>query len=608
MRVVAPLVCLLLTTTACTKGDPSSGSGGTGQTTGSTTTTGVGGAGGHGGEGTVTTGSSGGGGATTTTSSTTGAGGAGGSGGMGGMGGMLVCDPDTAPLAPTITDPIVGRFDLIPEKMTLGASPFSDPDAGDKHGGSEFELWTLKNGAMNERVWHASVSDPGLLTSVSLLDGFFEGSAAGKGLKKWTDYAVRARYRDDRGACSQWSEFSELRSFRTDDGSSTLFDPTVVRDFYLDIPADSWAKIDAEAPPPGCVAYERPYHKGTLRFEGKTYDDVGIHVKGGCGSARGLGGKAGFKVSLDWDDPDAPGCPASRDIYGQDTFTFNNQVQDHSFVHERLGYMLYQAMKVPTPRATHVRLFVNNQYWGAYLNVESIGGRFATRWFGSNKGMLYEGAYWCDLIPQNVLPGVDDSGCIKRKKAPSACSPQDPNGDVEDYELLRTFVQQVQDIPQGQYFQQVPAIFELDTFLSQWAVESVISHWDAYAFGIINNWRIYHDPTTGKWTIIPTGIDQTFGSDQDPWGVGGIMAVRCVQEPACNAAFAARLKQVNTLFQNFDYAAKAQAIKAVIDPAVLSDPRKETDNNGYNQAFQATLDYFVNRPPQVTQHLTNHGF
>ncbi|MEO7331850.1 MAG: CotH kinase family protein [Minicystis sp.] len=597
-----------MTATACSKETPISGSGGSSGS--STSSTGSGGNGGNGGEATSTTsttastGTTG----TTSTTSTSGAGGMSGAGGSGGMGGMIVCGPDTAPVAPTIVDPIVGRFDLVPETMTFGASDFADPDAGDVHGGSEFELWSIKNGAMNERVWHTSVSDPALLKSLALLDGFFEGAASGKGLKKWTDYGVRARYRDDHGPCSQWSDWSALRTFRTDDGSAYLFDPNVVRDFYLDIPPDSWAKINAEASPPGCVAYERNYYKGALHFEGQTYDDVGIHIKGGCGSARNLGGKAGFKVSLGWEDPDAAACPASRDIYGQNTFTFNNQVQDHSFVHERLGYQLYQAMKVPTPRSTHTRLFVNNQYWGAYLNVESIGKRFFTRWFGSNKGMLYEGAYWCDLIPQNIKPGIDDSACIKRKKEPTLCDPQDPTADIEDYELLRTFVQQVQDIPQGQYFTQVPAIFELDTFLSQWAVESVISHWDAYAFGIINNWRIYHDPSTNKWTLIPTGIDQTFGSDQDPWGVAGIMAVRCVQEPACNAAFADRLKTVNTLFQNFDYANKALAIKAVITPAVLADPRKETDANGFNQAFQSTLDYFISRPPQIVQHLANHGF
>mgnify|MGYP001084450630 CR=1 FL=1 len=45
----------------------------------------------------------------------------------------------------------------------------------------------------------------------------------------------------------------------------------------------------------------------------------------------------------------------------------------------------------------------------------------------------------------------------------------------------------------------------------------MISHWDAYEFSIHNNYRVYHDPSTDTWSMIPTGIDQTFGGDQDPW-------------------------------------------------------------------------------------------
>jgi hypothetical protein len=81
-----------------------------------------------------------------------------------------------------------------------------------------------------------------------------------------------------------------------------------------------------------------------------------------------------------------------------------------------------------------------------------------------------------------------------------------------------------------------------------------------------------------------------------------------VQDAACNAAFADRLKQVNQLFQNFDLAQKAQAIHDVITPYVAADPRKETDMNGYNQAYQSTLDFFVARTAQVTQSLQAHGF
>lgn len=492
--------------------------------------------------------------------------------------------------------------------MVISASSFTDPDAADLPGGSEFEIWTLKDGAPKNRVWRAAIEGQALLTQAKIADGGFEGSAAQKGLDAWEDYGVRVRYRDDHGPCSQFSGWSDLMTFRTDDGSTALFDPTVIREIHLDIPKASWDAINAQATPPGCVPFNRDAYTATLRFEGETFEGVGLHIKGGCGSARNLDGKAGFNINIDWDDPNVAGCPAERRLRGQTKLTLNNGVQDKSFIHERLGYQLYQAMKVPTPRAAHVHLFVNDQDWGIYLNVESIGRRFLSRWFSSNSGMLYEGTYWCDIIPGNIKPGIDDSGCLTREFSPSACSPQDPDKDVEDYELIRQLAQQIQALPAGKFYPAVEAFFDFDTFLSQWAVEGLISHWDGYAFSIVNNYRVYHDPKAGKWTILPTGIDQTFDSDLDPWGVSGVLAKRCTEEPACNAAFAERLKQVNMLFQGFDLPGKAKTIYDQITPGMVADPRKEQSNADFTNAYQKTVNYFPARPPRVQKYLQSHGF
>lgn len=535
-------------------------------------------------------------------SSMTGAGGDGGSGGVS-------CPPDAPPLPPAITSPEPNRIDILPDTLVISSSPFSDPDKGDEHGATELEIWTVNNGNLDERVWRAQLTDKTNLTTANLKLGTLQGSAlTDGGLAEWTDYAVRARYLDDHGACSQASAWSAPVHFRTDDGSTYLYDPTVIREVRLFIPKASWDAIDAEAIPPGCVPYKRNYYTGSLTIDGQVYDGVGIHVKGGCGSARNLGGKAGFKVNLEWDDPSVPGCPPSRKIFGQKGLTLNNGVQDHSFTHERLGYMLYKEMGIATPRAAHVHLFVNNEDWGVYLNVEGISRRFLSRWFGSNKGMLYEGTYWCDILPQNMPVGTDDSGCFTREFEPSACSPQDPAGDVEDYELARQLAQKIQALPVGKFYPAIEEFFNFDTFLSQWAIESMTSHWDAYEFSIINNYRVYHDPSTDKWQIIPTGIDQTFGSNQDPWAVSAVLAARCVSEPTCNAAFAARLKKVSTIFQTFDLATKAQTIHDQIAPGIQADPRKEYSFNEFNNAHQATLSYFIQRPPQIQSYLASHGF
>jgi hypothetical protein len=527
---------------------------------------------------------------------------------------MDPCDPsmaNVAPAVPSILDPVVGRIDVIPGSMVISSSPFSDPDAGDTHIASAFELWSMANGNRVERVWAAAPSgDPTKLTRVTLADGQLFGSAlANGGLYDWTDYSVRVRYRDSSDGCgTAWSEWSADLPFRTDDGSSYLFDPNAVRDVYLDIPPSSYTAMDAEAVPPGCVPYTRNYYAGTLTYEGQVFADVGLHVKGGCGSARHLNGKASFRVSIDWDNPALPGCPAERRLLGQKHLVLNNNVQDWSMIHERLGYGIYRQLGIGAPRAVHVRVHVNGEYWGVYTLVEAIDRRFLERWFESNQGMLYEGTYWCDLIPGNVPPGTDDSYCLTREFSPDLCSSPNPDADPEDYETLRTLVNQVQAMPPGGFYPEVKAFFDYDAFMTSWAIESYLSHWDAYEFSIMNNYRVYHDRGNGLWHLISTGIDQTFSGDQDPWGVSGILATKCTQEPDCNAAFAAKLAEVNAAIEAMPLAAQANAFYSQIAADVALDPRREQDTTSFSNAVSNTVGYIGTRPARIRDILAAHGF
>src|SRR5688572_30986865 len=157
----------------------------------------------------------------------------------------------------------------------------------------------------------------------------------------------------------------------------------------------------------------------------------------------------------------------------------------------------------------------------------------------------------------------------------------------------------VEALPPGGFCPAITQIFDWDRFLTTWAVESVIDHWDNYAFEIRNNYRVYHDPGTGLWTLLTSGIDQTFNDEQDPWNVHGVLAIRCVAEPACEAAFAARLAEVNDLFESTDYAGQATAIYNQIYPFVMADPRKEYDMATFDQRHQDILNFLAARPQQI---------
>ena len=520
----------------------------------------------------------------------------------------ISCPDNAPPAAPTVQEPLAGRIDVIPDSLVIVGSPFVDPDAGDAPGGVEAEIWRVKDGVVDERVWHAEIAGE-VPAQLTLADGSFDGGPD-ETLAAWKDHVVRLRYRDEHGPCSAYGEWSPDLQFRTDDGSTALFDPDQILDFYIDIPPDSWTKIDAQANPPGCVPFKRDYYTGTLRHGDQTFPGVGVKIKGGCGSSRSLSGKASFKINLEWDDPEVIGCPGERRLMGEKSFTFNNGVQDRSAANERLAYPIFRELGIPAPRAASVRIFVNDELWGLYTHVETIDRRFLSRWWANKEGMLYEGTYWCDLIPENVPPtDDDDSMCLTREFSPDACSGEpEPGADPEDYALLRDLVDKIEALPEGGFYPAVESFFDYDRFLTTWAIESVIDHWDNYAFGIKNNYRVYHDPDTDRWTMITTGIDQTFEKNQSAWGVEGVLAARCIAEPACEAAFAARLDEVNEAIVAMDLAGDAEAIFAQISPDVMDDPRREYGFQEFVNEHDALQDFIADRPDEIRDQLADHGF
>jgi hypothetical protein len=511
---------------------------------------------------------------------------------------------NSSPETPTIISPAI---DIIAENLVLSTSEFADDD-DDEHKATEFEIWTLNGMEPDQRLWYAEVIESDPLTSVTLDDGEFEVDSDME-LEDGKHYGARARHSDLTESCSAWSEWSDYRTFRTDDGSAYLFDQSTIRSFYLDIPPESWESIDDEAVPPGCAPFTRSYYPGTLTFEGVEYP-AGLRAKGGCGSARHLQGKTAFKANISWNDPANEGCPEEVRTHGLKRFTFNNMVQDDRQLHEVLGYAFYQELGIPSPRVAYVRLYVNDEFWGLYLNQETIDRRFLDRWFANRRGMLYEGTYWCDLIPGNVPLGVNDEECLSRKFETDECSPARPGDDETNYQLLRQLTNEIRNLPDDGFYPEVEDFFEFDLFLSIWAADSVMANWDGYLFENQNNYRVYHDPSTDRWSMIPAGLDQIFEAHHpiDPWEVGGVLATRCLEEPDCEMAFATRLAEATELFEAMDLPTMAQQFHDQISEHVIEDPRKATSDSEFTTGLTTLQGWLEDRPQEMREKLAEHGF
>ena len=225
----------------------------------------------------------------------------------------------------------------------------------------------------------------------------------------------------------------------------------------------------------------------TVTVDGETHADVGVRKKGFIGSQSDT--KPALKLRFDkYTDGQSLGGVMER-------MTLNNSIQDPSMVNTCLSYRVFAAAGSPAPRCNFATVSVNGKDLGLYVHVEEMKAPFLSRHFESAEGNLYEGTV-SDFTPEY-------RGTIEKKT----------NTDAADWSDINAVVAALQD-PSDAGLKALGEIVDLDRFLSFWATEVLVGHWDGYA-GDRNNYHFYREPD-GPFVFIPWGTDDTFHLKDDP--------------------------------------------------------------------------------------------
>ncbi|MFN0060038.1 MAG: PQQ-dependent sugar dehydrogenase [Planctomycetota bacterium] len=159
------------------------------------------------------------------------------------------------PLTPVITEPATQGLVVNAADVHMETAPFSDPNPGDTHVCTDWEIWTV---APSERVWFADCLSGVERLHAHFGDGVFEGSHFGRTeLFYETSFQLRVRHRDQ---TALWSPFA-TRDFVT--GSATIVFPLELEDI-APTPLPAW--VDASGAPlalpstgvPGSLRVEQP--------------------------------------------------------------------------------------------------------------------------------------------------------------------------------------------------------------------------------------------------------------------------------------------------------------------------------------------------------------
>ncbi|NOY25113.1 MAG: hypothetical protein GXP62_04485 [Oligoflexia bacterium] len=350
------------------------------------------------------------------------------------------------------------------------------------------------------------------------------------------------------------------------DPSSLLFPQDDILDLDLYIDEDGLAALDADP-------FE--YVQGGIGFDGVRLDGIGIRLKGHA-SLRDLDGKAAFRVSMD-----AFGGHAR--LRGLENLTLNNMVQDPSLVHEHLSYMLFRQLGVPAPRTAYLRLSLNGEARGLYLNVETPDDHFLARWYANAEGNLYEGAGGQDLSLADYLDLDQD---------------QSGDDDSDDRSELRALAELLAEAPDPSRVDELKALVDTDEIERMWAGEILLGQWDGYFYSA-NNYRVYHDPSTGLLSMLPWGPDLTFEQTRSIFRGKSALPYWMLELPTQAAEHATVLGDAASTLIDLDLGAEATATHARVIDAFDADPYREQTVEDSDAALLATLEYLDSWPALV---------
>ena len=247
-----------------------------------------------------------------------------------------------------------------------------------------------------------------------------------------------------------------------------LFTEAAVRQFKIHIEPAEWDKLKVD---------NRTYVRAAITVDSQAFKPVGVRLKG-QGSFRPLEDRPSLAVKFDEFSDGQKFCGLTK-------IMLNNSSQDRSYLSEYICTSLYRDAGVPVGRVTFARVELNGRDLGFYVLIEAMNKTFLRQHFRNPNGPLYE-AYAKDIdrtLDQDSGPPTDQSD-LKRLVAAARSPVEARMAALND-------------------------VLDVDNFLSSLAVCMLIAQHDSYALNR-NNYRLYREPDSHRFTMIPHGIDGSF--------------------------------------------------------------------------------------------------
>lgn len=278
---------------------------------------------------------------------------------------------------------------------------------------------------------------------------------------------------------------ADVRTFPT----TPFYDLQTLRTIFLDFESNDWEdelgafyNTDVEVP-------------ATMTVDGRTYRDVGIHFRGMSsffGVPAGL--KRSLNVSIDF-------VHRNQDVDGYQTLNLLNANGDPTFLRAVL-YSEIARRYVPTPKTNFVRLVINGESWGVYVNSQQFNGDFVREWFKTSRGSRWKapgsprGGAGLEYLGDDMAP-YRQRYEIKTKDDP------------ESWAALIRLCRVLNETPLDKLEAALAPLLDIDGALKFLAVEAALVNSDGY-WARASDFNLYREPD-GRFHIVPHDVNEAFG-------------------------------------------------------------------------------------------------
>jgi hypothetical protein len=197
-----------------------------------------------------------------------------------------------------------------------------------------------------------------------------------------------------------------------------------------------------------------------------------------------------------------------QELGGYRTFNLLNANNDPTFLRAVL-YSEIARRYIPTPKMNYMRVVINGESWGVYLNTQQFNGDMVRDYFKTAKG-----ARWKTPGSPRGRAGLEYRGNDPEsyKDLYEIKTKDDP----DSWKALIQLCKVLNETPVDKLEAALAPLLDIDGALKFLAVEVALVNSDGY-WTRASDYNIYLD-TTGKFHILPHDVNEAFGGEGGGFG------------------------------------------------------------------------------------------